>query len=499
MSLAFDILKNYSNFIELNKISIMRKLLFISLLLILSACNDKAKDGEEKENQHTIIAGTISNPINEFIEIRRDDYENDTIKIDTSGSFVIVLNPDEFEYINLKHDKINTTLFLTHGDSVNVKYDASDYNETVSFTGTNIAENQYLKEKAVLKAEIRDKFEPTYILNRLSAKEFILKMDSIHNPVEALINDFDANNELNKNFSFNEKETVRYDKATDLLLYSFSFDNHERDSLDQLPENFDSYLESTNLNEERLADNFTYINFLRNRINTITETEYHKDSSNYDDGSAYYYIQLKHIFDKIQNPKVLEEILIMTTTDKLRIDKEGVNDSIFNVLDQHIKDSEKFAELKTLKAGWDKIASGKKAPEFQGEDLDGELHSLSDFKGTYVYIDTWATWCGPCKVELPHLEDLQERFKDDNITFISVSIDRNYDDWKNMVTDKNMMGVQLIAQDERQKQLTESYKIATIPRFILIDKEGVIINSNAPRPSEDIGSILQELIDKEAV
>lgn len=477
----------------------MKKLLFISLLLTLVACNDKAKDGEEKENHHTIIAGTISNPINDFIEIRRDDYENDTIKIDTSGSFVIVLNPDEFEYINLKHDKVNTTLFLTQGDSVNVKYDASDYNETVSFSGANTSENQYLKEKAILTAEIREKFEPKYILNRLSAEEFILKIDSIHNPVEALFNDFDANNELNKNFSFNEKETVRYDKATDLLLYSFTFDNHERDSLDQLPENFDSYLESTNLNEEQLADNFSYINFVRNRINTMTETEYNSDSSNYDDGSAYYYIQLKHIFDQVQNPKVLQEILVLTTTDKLRIDYEGVNDSIFNVLDQHIKDSEKFAELKTLKAGWDKIASGKKAPELQGEDLDGELHSLSDFKGTYVYVDTWATWCGPCKVELPHLEDLQERFKDDNITFISISIDRNYEDWKNMVTDKNMMGVQLIAQDELQKHLTESYKIAAIPRFILIDKEGVIINPNAPRPSENIGSILQELIDKEAV
>ena len=169
------------------------------------------------------------------------------------------------------------------------------------------------------------------------------------------------------------------------------------------------------------------------------------------------------------------------------------------MLDQHIEDPEKFAELKELKASWDKIASGKKAPQFKGEDLDGEQHSLSDFKGSYVYVDTWATWCGPCKVELPHLEDLQERFKDDNITFISISIDKNYEDWKNMVTDKNMMGVQLIAQDELQKQLTESYNISAIPRFILIDKEGQIINSNAPRPSENIGSILQELIDKEAV
>ena len=58
---------------------------------------------------------------------------------------MIVLNPDEFEYINLKHDKINTTLFLTQGDSVNVKYNASDYNETVSFSGANTSENQYLQ------------------------------------------------------------------------------------------------------------------------------------------------------------------------------------------------------------------------------------------------------------------------------------------------------------------------------------------------------------------
>ena len=54
----------------------------------------------------------------------------------------------------------------------------------------------------------------------------------------------------------------------------------------------------------------------------MTETEYISDSSNYDDGSAYYYIQLKYIFDQVQNPKMLQEILVLTTTDKLRIDYE---------------------------------------------------------------------------------------------------------------------------------------------------------------------------------
>jgi len=125
--------------------------------------------------------------------------------------------------------------------------------------------------------------------------------------------------------------------------------------------------------------------------------------------------------------------------------------------------------------------------------------SLENFKGRYVYIDLWATWCGPCLVELPHLEALQEEYKNNrNIAFVSISIDSNKDAWRKMVTEKEMKGFQLIADNAWQSQICKDYGVNGIPRFMLIDREGKILNKSAPRPSsDDLKATLHNLLSED--
>src|SRR5690606_35216219 len=119
--------------------------------------------------------------------------------------------------------------------------------------------------------------------------------------------------------------------------------------------------------------------------------------------------------------------------------------------------------------------------------------SLADLKGKYVYVDVWATWCGPCKVEIPSLKSLENNYKGKKIQFVSVSIDDDTSHgswenaktkWKNMVSDKELTGIQLFAPNGWQSEFVKSYKINGIPRFILIDPNGNIVNADAPRPSD---------------
>ena len=118
---------------------------------------------------------------------------------------------------------------------------------------------------------------------------------------------------------------------------------------------------------------------------------------------------------------------------------------------------------------------------------------MSDFRGKFVYIDVWATWCGPCRAELPHLEKLQEHFREnENIVFVSVSVDNTKDPWEKMVKEKKLKGVQLFAKG-RKSSISKEYMINSIPRFLLIDTDGKIIDSNAPRPSGEIKEILENL------
>ncbi len=132
------------------------------------------------------------------------------------------------------------------------------------------------------------------------------------------------------------------------------------------------------------------------------------------------------------------------------------------------------------------IPKGSPAVDFRFPDINGKEVALSDFKGKVVYIDVWATWCGPCKGEIPYLKKLEAEYHDNpGIVFMSVSTDAEKDrqKWLDMVASEELSGVQLFGGGRSTTDLTAPYKIKSIPRFILVGKDGNIINDDAPRPS----------------
>ena len=154
-------------------------------------------------------------------------------------------------------------------------------------------------------------------------------------------------------------------------------------------------------------------------------------------------------------------------------------------------------KLEELYNQWAHLEEGKVAPNFTYPDLEKTLHSLGDYKGKYVYIDVWATWCGPCLAEQPALAKIEAEYKDNpNIVFMGVSTDANQQAWENMVKDRGLKGVQLLAGRDSQTGISKDYNISGIPRFILVDKAGNIINANAERPSSPgLKAQLAELLE----
>ena len=125
------------------------------------------------------------------------------------------------------------------------------------------------------------------------------------------------------------------------------------------------------------------------------------------------------------------------------------------------------------------------APSFDFENHAGGKTKLEDLKGKYVYIDVWATWCGPCRAEIPFLKTAEEKYQGKNIEFVSISVDvaKDYDKWKTFVTDKQLGGMQLLADNNWNSDFIKAFAINSIPRFILIDPDGKIVDSDALRPS----------------
>lgn len=186
----------------------------------------------------------------------------------------------------------------------------------------------------------------------------------------------------------------------------------------------------------------------------------------------------------LENTKNLDSIVYANDIKAL----EKLPEGLLNAYAQQQARANKFADFK-----------GKPSPNFENyENYKGGTTSLADFKGKYVYIDVWATWCGPCIAEIPSLKKVEKEYHGKNIEFVSISVDngRGYraetpelaftaskEGWKKMITEKEMGGIQLFSQNGWQSEFVQGYKINGIPRFILIDPAGNIVDADAPRPS----------------
>lgn len=141
--------------------------------------------------------------------------------------------------------------------------------------------------------------------------------------------------------------------------------------------------------------------------------------------------------------------------------------------------------LATLKPGDDSFA-------FSYPDKNGETVTMADLKGKVVLVDVWATWCGPCKTEIPHLKKLEEEMKGTDVQIVSVSVDeaKDKDKWQQMIKDMGLGGIQLFATG--WGDIASYYKITGIPRFMVFDRKGKIVTVNSPRPSNPELKILLE-------
>jgi Peroxiredoxin len=131
---------------------------------------------------------------------------------------------------------------------------------------------------------------------------------------------------------------------------------------------------------------------------------------------------------------------------------------------------------------------GQKVPVFSVKDTDGKIISLASLlKGKrYLLIDFWASWCAPCRREIPNLKELYKKFADKGFQIVSISIDKKEIDWKKALTEEKLAWPNFRDVDV----VPDKYKIKSIPAMFLIDSRGVLVSDNAR------GKILAEKLDE---
>ena len=190
-----------------------------------------------------------------------------------------------------------------------------------------------------------------------------------------------------------------------------------------------------------------------------------------------------NIVKNTKYPAVVKEFLLARNIYcQMDYNREGpVIDSLFNNFKKAYPSSDYLSQLQIRSDKRHALMPGKEAPDLTGTTLDDKPFSIKELKGKIVYIDVWATWCGPCRAEFPASKKLQKKFdQNKSIVFLYLSIDRDVKAWKKLVkSDKDLKGIHINQQDDN---VLKSYLIKG-PCYLLIDLEGKIVNSNAPKPS----------------
>ncbi len=169
-------------------------------------------------------------------------------------------------------------------------------------------------------------------------------------------------------------------------------------------------------------------------------------------------------------------------------------ENLLTLFELKYKDSYYFKTCLELLDNVKHIEVGKQAPNFSSLDLDSNVVILSNFKGRYVLLEFWSSWCGPCISEIPFLVKAYDEYKNKGFEIIGVSLDTNRDTWQKTIKEKNLSWTQISDLKGPQNEIAMLYCVNGIPRSFLINPEGIIIEINL-RDSQ-LTNKLEEIFEK---
>jgi len=361
-------------------------------------------------------------------------------------------------------------VFLDSKQEFVMNFEMKDWRRKRQYNVFNSPENDYINKFTSSRNNIRRK----YNLKKLVPERFIFVIDSIFSAQNEYLKEFlKKNKKIDSEFIHIEQNRILYNWAfnkEDYALHNKTF---------TLPENYFDFRELLDYSDENLLTPILYYGIAVRRYIT-NETK-----RTLPEGEDWVLHQINTCIKNISNQKVLDMVLVNDVEISLEYSKKY--EEAYELFIKHCK-SDRFVKSATEKYKiYQSTKKGNPSPKFINyENFDGGTTSLDDFKGRYVYTDVWATWCGPCIKEIPALKEIEKKYKGKNIQFVSISIDeeKNKEAWKKMINDKQLKGIQLFADKDWNSKFLKDYNISAIPRFILIDTEGNIIDANAPRPSD---------------
>ena len=434
---------------------------------------------QDSEKTYSLISGTIVNNTAENVIIRNNDFEA-KIPISADGTFSDTLHLNHNGFYQLFVGREQTGIYLEKGQDLNVSLNTEQFDESLEYSGDLAKPNSYLAKKYLWNEQHLNYEE----LFSLEENAFISKLEAYQKSLDSL---FESENVSNENFKKMLNEEDSYSRAALVENYLVAHRYYTGTQDFQVSNEFYNHIENIDFKDTLAYRNSaSYQNLLDAHFSRLISQRTSESGENPT------LVFLKLVDSSLPNGYAKDKI--MSDYLEFGLKPDGDLEEAYALYKNSNPASENLADLTERYKMLQTITKGKHSPTFDYENHKGGTTSLDDLKGRYVYIDVWATWCGPCIREIPALKETVKHYQGKNIHFVGISIDepKDYEKWKTMVTEKEMAGFQLMADNNWESEFVTKYGILGIPRFILVDPEGNIVNADAPRPSDPK---LKELLD----
>ena len=438
----------------------MRNLFILLILAVCSGC----------QPGQTVLQGHIENYHGEVVRICPEGKaeQRDTLKVDSLGNFIFTPKTGEnlIYEISVKDHQPWVPVYVAQGDEVKITLSLQkDKRIETTFAGNRLAENAYLWAHCEAK---NTRFWNIPELKNASFQEFRTRIDDMRQGLQKMLDKV-------KDTALQEKLEVKQHLMLQEHLLNYAWLRGDR----QMPDTgYTTFVTSIDLNDPRQADERTIENVIG----------WYMNQQPMDEKGNYLIAYLEMLERKVSNQEVIDRQATRLVTAQFR-HFAGNLDDVMSVYNQMCRDDSLRHtvndEYKEYMRAFGNLLPGKPAPDFEITDTAGKKCRLSDLRGKYLYIDIWATWCAPCREEIPHMARLHEHFaKDKRIALVSISVDSNVKTWKQFIEREKPAWAQYVVDRKTNAFLDKEYRIYGIPHFMLIDPEGRFVKYTFCRPSD---------------
>src|SRR5690606_476054 len=358
----------------------MKKILLLAAacLLFIFSCK------KEESRDDTVVAGKITNPQSDSVYMYLPDREKAFV-LNEKGEFYDTIRLDKKGYFYFSDGREQTEFFLFPGDSIYISLDTRQFDESIRYSGKGAEKNNYLAAKFLKEEAVGTSSAKLF---SMSPVDFQQKFKEHTRALEAKLNSSSTEPE----FMEIEKRNLQYGYLSLIAQYPDAYEYFTGKAPD-LPEGFLDELKDISYDN---SEDYELIPFYRDLI----INKYMLDIQSAESPAA-----LEEMVAKIQSKELKEDLLgaLYYRISSTNPESEDLNE----IIQKHSSNEQLKMRALQKTNSVKNLLKGKPSPKFSYPDLNGKKVSLDDFKGKLVYIDVWATWCGPCIQEIPALKKLK--------------------------------------------------------------------------------------------